>query len=255
MNDEPRGFKEFEGFNRFLQKTDAFKNFAESLSKQVTEIEKAVVRFDFGDIIEIVQKNLDAAAPAYKDALLELGNHGWYISQDMTTSATLQLAKGFKQGNPNADIALEKFFEDKLDEIESNLVGKFPDRAKAIAAAFRAHRQGEYFLSIPVLLAQADGICIEIAKESLFMRSKTKNDGSPQTADYVVRLGASSFMDALLSPLSTNLPIAFSQKQRAPGFTYLNRHVVMHGESSDYGTKTNSLKAISLLNYVAEMLT
>ena len=31
----------------------------------------------------------------------------------------------------------------------------------------------------------------------------------------------------------------------------LNRHAVMHGESLDYDTRENSLKALSLLNYLA----
>ena len=31
----------------------------------------------------------------------------------------------------------------------------------------------------------------------------------------------------------------------------LNRHAVMHGESLDFDTKMNSLRALSLLNYVA----
>ncbi len=39
-----------------------------------------------------------------------------------------------------------------------------------------------------------------------------------------------------------------SQENRLP-FT---RHSVLHGETSDYGTKINSLKAISLLTYISE---
>ena len=34
----------------------------------------------------------------------------------------------------------------------------------------------------------------------------------------------------------------------------LNRHEVLHGESVDYGTEINSLKAISLLYYIASVL-
>ena len=34
----------------------------------------------------------------------------------------------------------------------------------------------------------------------------------------------------------------------------LNRHEVLHGESVDYGTEINSLKAMSLLYYIASVL-
>ena len=40
----------------------------------------------------------------------------------------------------------------------------------------------------------------------------------------------------------------------ANGSTGLNRHAVMHGESLDYDTKEKSLRALSLLNYVAVAL-
>mgnify|MGYP001564484260 CR=1 FL=1 len=40
----------------------------------------------------------------------------------------------------------------------------------------------------------------------------------------------------------------------APQFSALNRHQVMHGESVNYGSEINSLKALSPLNYVAVVL-
>lgn len=52
------------------------------------------------------------------------------------------------------------------------------------------------------------------------------------------------------------MPVSYSQgkRKRNANFSELNRHMVMHGDSVDYGTKKNSLKAISLLYYVAKAL-
>lgn len=61
-------------------------------------------------------------------------------------------------------------------------------------------------------------------------------------------------MAAMLSPLAQTLPIGASENERYKGFPALNRHTVLHGESLDYGSKTNSFKAISLINYVAHVL-
>ena len=51
------------------------------------------------------------------------------------------------------------------------------------------------------------------------------------------------------------LIMSWRQRQQEPdGWSHLNRHRVLHGEVTDYGTEENSLKAISLLNYCALVL-
>ena len=67
-------------------------------------------------------------------------------------------------------------------------------------------------------------------------------------------VASDTFRHALLSPLSQPLPISASKHERDESFNELNRHQVMHGESLGYGTEINSLKAISLLNYVTQVL-
>ena len=150
-----------------------------------------------------------------------------------------------------AEQVLVKHFESRVEEIEKSIVNRFPKRQKIISAAFNAHRRQEYQLSVPVLLTQTDGICKEVFHEYLFL----KHDKKPRTAIYVEQFVSDTFMAAILSPLAQPLPIGASESERAKGFTGLNRHMVLHGESLDYGTKTNSLKAISLINYVAHVHT
>jgi len=60
-----------------------------------------------------------------------------------------------------------------------------------------------------------------------------------------------SYNAVFLDPLRHSLPVGQSSKERDNGFNRLNRHMVMHGESLDYGTQRYSLQALSLLNYVA----
>ncbi len=119
-----------------------------------------------------------------------------------------------------------------------------------IESAFNAHRREKYELSIPVFLAQTDGICKETMDQYLFIKQNSK----PCTAIYVKRTISGAFMKAILSPLSRTLPIEMSTHERPENFNELNRHMVLHGESLDYGTKINSLKVISLINYVVSVL-
>jgi len=76
----------------------------------------------------------------------------------------------------------------------------------------------------------------------------------PATADYAKSVGVDSFNAALLAPLAETLPISAVPDERGEGFNQLNRHQVMHGESVEYDTEINGLRAWSLLNYVGTVL-
>lgn len=200
---------------------------------------------------EELQRSLKELPPRTQEAILLLGAHGWYLDLEMPFPSLWELKKALEEGNvKEAEDALVEYFEERLDEIEASIVGRFPNREKVIRSAFSAHRRQEYDLSIPVLLSQTDGICKEVVNEHFFIKQNKK----PRTAIYVEQVAADTYQAALLSPLAHNLPIGASEKERGAGFSELNRHMVLHGESLDYGTKTNGLKAISLINYVVHVL-
>ena len=119
-----------------------------------------------------------------------------------------------------------------------------------ISAARRAHEAREYVLSVPVLLVQADGLCYDTIGVQLFKRKNVE----PATAEYARSAGLGVFHAAVLAPLAESLPISAPKHERGDGFDQLNRHEVLHGESVDYDTEVNSLRAWSLLNYVGTVL-
>jgi hypothetical protein len=200
---------------------------------------------------EELQRSFKELPPRTQEALILLGTHGWYLDLEMPIPSLWELKKALEEGSvQETENALVQYFEERLDEIEASIVERFPNREKVIKAAFSAHRRCEYELSIPVLLSQTDGICKEVVNEHFFIKQNKK----PRTAIYVEQIAADTYRAALLSPLAHSLPIGASESERGAGFSELNRHMVLHGESLDYGTKTNSLKAISLINYVAHVL-
>jgi len=204
-------------------------------------------------VFEQFKKSFSELPPQTQEALLTLGNHGWFLDPEMGVRWLMILKKALSNGDiDDAENALIEFFCNRLDIIESLIVAKFPRREKIIKAAFVAHRREEYELSIPVLLAQTDGICKEVIGQHFFIRGKNKK---PQTAIYVEQITNGTMQAILLQPLAQVLPINKSEKERDENFSELNRHMVLHGESLDYGTKVKALKAISLINYVTHMLT
>jgi len=220
------------------------------LTKPVAEFQKSLQGL-LSPAFEQLQRSFRELPPRIQEALLLLGTHGWYLDLEMPMPWLWALKKALSEGNvEEAEEALVEYFEGRLDEIEKSITERFPHRTHLMRAAFKAHRRQEYELSIPVLLAQTDGICRDVVNQYLFTKKKRK----PSTAIYVEQIATDAYRAALLSPLAQTLPISASERERPTGSDALNRHAVLHGESLDYGSKTNSLKTISLVNYVAHVL-
>ncbi len=185
-------------------------------------------------------------------ALVRLGERGWYLDLEMPLPWLWELDRAIASGDhQGAEEALVEYFDTQRDKIKGRLIKWFPARARIFECAFAAHARGECELSVPLFLIQADGICQELIGIQLFKR----RDGVPVLAKHVESVPEDTFRAAFLHPLAQPLPISASAKERESSFLDArNRHAVLHGESVDYGTATNSLKAMSLLSYVADVL-
>ena len=217
----------------------------------ILDIQKQIQKL-FSPALELSQNIFIELPLKTQEALIEIGNYGWFLDLEMIPSELWELNEALITGDvKEAENTLVEHFKGRLSEIENSVINEFPHRKKIIMAAFRAHKRREYELSIPVLLAQTDGICYDTTKEYLFLKHNKK----PKTAIYVEQQVSNTLRVALLQPLAQVLPIGKSKAERDDDFNELNRHMVLHGESLDYGTEVNSLKAISLINYVSWALT
>jgi len=199
-------------------------------------------------VVETVGPVVAEMAVAYRDgppkiqsALLTLGESGWYLDGELGMSELWELEQLLLAGKlSEVDVILIQHYEDRLPEIESFLIEVLPHRERIFRAAFLAHRRGEFELSVPVLLAQSDGACLDLTGYQFFMRKA----GKPQVAQHIADVAFDAFSAAVLSPLANILPINASEGERNRrvedqgliSWRELNRHQVLHGESSDYGT-------------------
>lgn len=157
---------------------------------------------------------------------------GWYPISSMPL--------GFMPDKENFDRQFGRFIEESAVEIEDMLCEHYPHRAKIIKSAFSAYRRGEYELAIPTLFAQAEGICVEAFNVSPFSKKsgcRLKDVLPPSLLD-----GMSGLYFRPLIDIET---IRANTANVAP--STLNRHYVLHGGSTEYGTKLNCLKLISFL--------
>jgi hypothetical protein len=187
-----------------------------------------------------------------KDAMCLALTEGWFFGWHDGLSSLLELLEKLEVTDPSAvDDVMAKYYRLNLQPFTRELVAQYPDRAAPINAAVNAHMSPAaegYFLSIPVFIAQADGLLSEIIEVELpipkaakIISEKYADD--PKVLDLLypfIELNKSHFMMSAKARKEVTLKSGNS-------FTPLNRHQVMHGERSDYGTEINSLKAFSFM--------
>lgn len=211
-----------------------FKTFNSDFLKDITK--------PIRDSFEQFSKDL---REAIKHTLQLLGKEGWFLDPELPV-----FPLSFR-GHPHEMTEwLCGFYRKKIDEIERKLANSYPHRARLLRQAFEAHREGKYGLSIPVFLAQADGIFWDRTpgNQNLFIGYQ-RSGAYDQYASQI----SGNFDLALLYPISIPLPLWRNWNERSETEEFrvcLNRHQVLHGESTDYDTEQNSLKAISLLSYL-----
>jgi hypothetical protein len=243
-------YKEIESFGKKMNSNIGGSIDLSKLADMSDNLQKVMQKMVI-PVLDDLKKSFQELPEHIQEVLLLLGENGWYLDFEIDLTFLWNLRDILDEGNiAKAEDALIEHYERRAVEIEKILLNKFPHRANILKATFGAHQRGEYYLSIPVFLAQTDGICKEVFGQYLFIKS----NGRPQIAMYVNQIVANNLTAVLLSPLAETLPINASERERPTNFTGLNRHMVLHGESLDYGNKINSLKAISLINYISQVV-
>jgi len=227
--------------------------FTDRLMSTLQVNQEAIARWaqQGAELVQNIQRFLRNLPEHMRTACAELADEGWYIDGDFGAGACGELVRAIRAGNREwVNGQLVEDYTQRLPAVKAALFERYPHRAKILRAAFAAHERGDYELSVPVFLAQADGICLEVTRHSMFI----KNNGKPEVAKYTESFDLDELHAAVLTPLRGVHAIGLSQKERPKDFGGLNRHQVLHGESVNYDTELNSCKAISLLSYLEWVL-
>ena len=229
--------------------------FQEKMKQVAASIQPAVELFrelqkNIGPVFDEIARIFQALPKRTREGLAALAKQGWYVDSEMELPFITSLIRLFEEGQAGAaDTQLSSYFDQRSEAIRDRLCDQFPSRSQILVAAFRAHNGGEYDLSVPVFLAQADGICLELTGVQLY--SKRSDGKTTRVSEAIAAFDVDDFVGALLYPLTEVFPITFSSRERAGQENILNRHAVLHGESVSYGNIVNSSKAISLLAFTA----
>ena len=188
---------------------------------------------------------------ARAEELLLLARRGWFVTlYDMPAYSPKKLADLITRGESHVtDQALTHYFEDAMPRLMKHLEKGFSARRKLIEKAYMAHRLALYDFSVPVFLAQADGIGNDIFGFSPYSRHQHKLAKLERqvNAEFDTETAGGNYWQLIYSLL----PIHASERDIEIFEDPLNRHEVLHGLRFDYGTQMNSCKAFSWLQYVA----
>jgi hypothetical protein len=238
---------------------EAIDQWSRSISEQISRItesfdgpRKAIAEFvERNTELFDVLRSLDVGFPLLvEDMLSPLVRHGWYPDLELPFSVLSDLVDDFKEDPSAGENVYVEYLCRELDAIEGRLKDASPARTEVLSDAFNSHRSGFFYASIPVLIAQADGVVWE--KLSILLYS-SKREALRRRESELEESGiglSEVLMWPLLEPTSLNL----SKGERPRDFVGMNRHLVLHGEDTTYGSERNSLRAISHLLFVSDVL-
>jgi len=207
---------------------------------------------EFVEVLHTFINYIDSLPENTTKALRVLYGYGWYVDVkniDIISMHILSKDLVFNESEVNT------YFIDKYnnlsDEILQQIISMFPHREVIVTKAFRAHKNNDYELSIPVLLAQIDGVCFDFTKYEYFKKTNASN---PKTSKYFDDIKVNELFDRLLEPLKKTTSLSQNTDIEAVYQNYfLNRHMIMHGKDVSYATEINSCKVISFLAYIVSI--
>lgn len=173
---------------------------------------------------------------------------GWFFTSE---SYMGEMKKAFDQGQESLDQYMISEIDSNYDKIKSSILSLHSNREKILVCAFELHERENWIASIPLFLAQTEGIFSENVGSFLFSEHVQRKDKLAQR----FRDKADQYMPYLYSPfeVETQFSSSIGSKSQAKKKNGPNRNGILHGSRKhlDYGSKINSYKCISLLSYIS----
>lgn len=206
------------------------------------------------DTFKEIGEKLKEYAERTPEYFLLIAQHGWFIDLESELNLPSRVAYELQDGElETANELLIEYYKENLEQIFQSLIKRHPNRKEILSQILNGYKNGSHSLLIPSILTQVDGICFDFTKRKFFIKER-KNKYLPQVTSELER-SAGNFLGLYLSPLQNQTPIMVQEKDISKFPCHLNRHEILHGINTDYGTEINSLKVISLLKYISDLLT
>ena len=235
-----------------------FKKSFENISKIYASIPKFENPFlEHLETFKEIGERLKEYTKKTPEYFLLIAQHGWFIDLESELNFPSIIAHRIQEKKVDtANEILVDYYKTNVGKIFESLIKRHYNRKEILESIKKSYEEGNHVLLIPAVLTQVDGICFDFTKKKFFIKEK-KNEKYKFLPEVIAELekSAGNFLELYLSPLQNQTPIMAREQDIGKFPCKLNRHEVLHGISTDYGTEINSLKVISLLKYVSDLLT
>lgn len=228
--------KSFENINKIYSSMPKFKN----------------PIFDNLETFKELDERLKEYAEKTPEYFLLIAQYGWFIDLDSELNFASKIAYRIQNDEiEKANELLVEYYKTNIDEIFKSLIKRHPNRKEIFEEILYSFKNNNHFTLIPTVLTQVDGICFDFTKKKFFIKD---NKYLPQVTSELEEV-AGKFLVLYLSPLQNQTPIMVREQDIHKFNCHLNRHEILHGINTNYGIEINSLKVISLLKYISDLLT
>jgi hypothetical protein len=189
-------------------------------------------------------------------SLLSFSEKGWHISPFALRNLTLSKLSYLLSQEDYSD--LEDLILNDSNKIVKTTIEEattlFPLRKSILEEIKICYEKELYFAVINLCYSQVDGICKETWHIGFF--DKDKND------DYKLQIskklnqhetGIANIIAKQLEYKENEITIYsedFKKKHPKLVFKSINRHLILHGHSYNYGSKINAMRAILLIDFI-----
>ncbi|MGN6827106.1 hypothetical protein [Paucibacter sp. M5-1] len=192
-------------------------------------------------------ERVNAFPDAVQEGSVALAKLGWFYDLQFPAAIFWDIRDWVREGRTaEIDTYFVEHYERSADDIQAQLLSTYAARSELLGQAFSAASQTLYFAAIPVLLAQADGLSVDIMGGKLFKSVNRR----PQAASSLDQMQLEKFTLKFLAALQHNGGFNAAEEYRHEFPSAPNRHDIMHGRDLSYGTRMNYLKTLSLLAFI-----
>lgn len=178
---------------------------------------------------------------------------GYYLSRNILFSFDLDYINdtlsNWSSTDKNVfDTQLLALIDENREWIVQYAIEALPKRKDIIECIFNLYDEKNYIALIPLVLTQIDGMAKDMTLgKAGFYNSKSDKLAFPATNPYVF------FVSNALQLHYENRNNYELFRKNITNPQDFNRHAILHGESSQFGTERNAIKAILLFDFVREI--
>lgn len=247
------------------------KQLAESVNKALEPILEQQKRIR-DTLVEIGKKTKQ-----WKDSMKVVYDAGWWFTPSFEIATSdwegirkiLIYVERYKKGEKRAiSLLFYKIYQREKCNYLKSVVHEWHENpyfrrwSTVIDEALYSHIHKKYSVSVPALLLTAEGVAADFCKRNNLINIAKSSKGSDKIEKSLKRVSEEKrelllsdfFIDSLFSIIKDRIfknTKSFKYSDTRGYKYFLNRHAIMHGISSSYGTLKNSLQAFLLLDILS----